>query len=101
MANTFGVRGGPHNINETTAFAWWPWVVALISHGTAAVRRSALASINMMLPCWPNSVAPLMDTYLQGLFTLANDTDNGVRKHVCSGRARQTPRATSRDAIQL
>ena len=26
-----------------------------------------------------------MDTYLQGLFQLANDSDNGVRKNVCSG----------------
>ena len=38
-----------------------------------------------MVPTWPATHAAAMDTYLQGLFQLANDSDNGVRKNVCSG----------------
>ena len=52
---------------------------------SATIRRRALGAINLMVPCWPESHAKLMDTYLQGLFQLALDQDNGVRKHVCSG----------------
>jgi transportin-1 len=62
-----------------------PRLLTLMAHQTPAVRRQALGSINLMVPSWPNSHAAMMDTYLQGLFTLAHDADNGVRKHVCSG----------------
>ena len=63
-------------------------------HQTPAVRRQALGSINLMVPSWPQSHASAMDTYLQGLFTLAHDgrgsglfhftlDTHNTRAHVC------------------
>ena len=60
-------------------------LLPLMANPDVGVRRTALASINLMVPTWPATHAAAMDTYLQGLFQLANDGDNGVRKHVCSG----------------
>ena len=60
-------------------------LLPLMANPDVGVRRTALASINLMDPTWPATHAAAMDTYLQGLFQLANDSDNGVRKNVCSG----------------
>ena len=60
-------------------------LLPLMANPDVGVRRTALASINLMVPTWPATHAAAMDTYLQGLFQLANDSDNGVRKNVCSG----------------
>lgn len=62
-----------------------PRLLTLMAHPEASVRRAALGSVNLMVPSWPESHWDAMDTYLRGLFTLAHDGDNGVRKHVCSG----------------
>ena len=60
-------------------------LLPLMANPDVGIRRTALGSVNLMVPSWPNTHAAAMDTYLQGLFQLANDGDNGVRKHVCSG----------------
>ena len=62
-----------------------PRLLQLMAHPTPGVRRSALGAINLMVPSWPSSHGAAMDTYLQGLFALAHDADNGVRKHVSAG----------------
>ena len=62
-----------------------PRLLTLMANPAASVRRAALGSINLMVPSWPHSHYAAMDTYLQGLFSLAQDADNGVRKHVCLG----------------
>jgi transportin-1 len=59
-----------------------PRLLTLMAHPTPGVRRQALGSINLMVPSWPQSHAAAMDKYLQGLFALAHDADNGVRKQV-------------------
>ena len=60
-------------------------LLPLMANPDVGIRRTALGSVNLMVPSWPNTHAAAMDAYLQGLFQLANDGDNGVRKHVCSG----------------
>ena len=63
-----------------------PKLLALVgSVQDAGARRISLGAINLMVPSWPHSHVQLMDQYLQSLFALAMNTDNGVRKEVCSG----------------
>mgnify|MGYP001183022614 CR=1 FL=1 len=76
------VQGMPEG---TPAGLLIPRLLTLMANPAASVRRAALGSINLMVPSWPHSHYAAMDTYLQGLFSLAQDADNGVRKHVCSG----------------
>lgn len=47
------------------------------------VRADALASINMFVPDKPKAVMENLETLMQHLFTLAGDTSEDVRKHVC------------------
>ena len=82
---TLGFRAFVGNIRRRTHAAErldWVWGTPRTrSLRSLAVLTWPAVSLDglyrVMLPCWPNSIAPLMDTYLQGLFTLANDTDNG------------------------
>ncbi|ABP01032.1 predicted protein [Ostreococcus lucimarinus CCE9901] len=62
-----------------------PRLFALFSSPAAKVRQQAVGVVNMIAPCWPENHYALLDSYLQGLFSLANDPDNDVRRLVCSG----------------
>ena len=62
-----------------------PKLFALFQAPSAKVRQQSVGVVNMIAPCWPENHYALLDTYLQGLFALANDSDNDVRRLVCSG----------------
>ncbi len=62
-----------------------PRLFALFKASSAKVRQQAVGVVNMIAPCWPENHYALLDSYLQGLFSLANDPDNVVRRLVCSG----------------
>ncbi|KAH7128429.1 armadillo-type protein [Dendryphion nanum] len=47
------------------------------------VRADALSSINLFVPDKPEAVMTNLDTLMQQLFTLASDSSDDVRKHVC------------------
>jgi len=44
-----------------------------------------LAVLNLMLPAMPDGMVDNIEAFTQGLFTLATDTDSGVRKQVGGG----------------
>lgn len=50
----------------------------------ATLRRLAVASVNQFITIMPGALYVHMETYLQGLFSLANDAAPEVRKLVCS-----------------
>ncbi|KAI7750159.1 hypothetical protein M8C21_003118 [Ambrosia artemisiifolia] len=49
-----------------------------------SLRKLALGSVNQFILLMPPVLFMSMDTYLQGLFVLANDPSSEVRKLVCS-----------------
>jgi transportin-1 len=51
----------------------------------AVLRRLALSAVNQFVVLFPPALFVNMDTYLQGLFSLANDSAAEVRKLVCAG----------------
>lgn len=62
-----------------------PRLFALFGAPSAKVRQQSVGVVNMIAPCWPEKHYALLDSYLHGLFALANDPDNDVRRLVCSG----------------
>ena len=70
---------------DTPAGILIPKLFALFQSPVAKVRQQAVGVVNMIAPCWPENHYALLDTYLHGLFALANDSDNDVRRLVCSG----------------
>ena len=70
---------------DTPAGLVIPRLFNLFGAPTPKVRQQAVGVVNMIAPCWPEKHYALLDTYLQGLFALANDPDNDVRRLVCSG----------------
>jgi transportin-1 len=50
----------------------------------AVLRRLALSAVNQFVVLFPPALFVNMDTYLQGLFSLANDSAAEVRKLVKS-----------------
>jgi hypothetical protein len=51
----------------------------------AVLRRLALSAVNQFVVLFPRALFVNMDTYVQGLFSLANDSAAEVRKLVCAG----------------
>ncbi|KAG2439212.1 hypothetical protein HXX76_004574 [Chlamydomonas incerta] len=62
-----------------------PPLLRLMQSPTEDVRRSAVAGLNLMAPSMPVGLQDNVDSFLQGLFALANDTSNRVRKEVVMG----------------
>ncbi|XP_076900422.1 transportin-1-like [Bidens hawaiensis] len=61
-----------------------PRLLKLFQSSHASLRKLALGSVNQFILLMPPVLWKSMDTYLQGLFVLANDTSSEVRKLVCS-----------------
>ena len=72
-------------MSDSPAGVLIPRLFALFQAPSAKVRQQSVGVVNMIAPCWPENHYALLDTYLQGLFALANDPDNDVRRLVCSG----------------
>ena len=62
-----------------------PRLMAKFGSPEAEFRRDALACVNLVVGYMPSALQLNLDLYLQGLFALAKDADNQVRKHVCNG----------------
>ncbi|KAH8708451.1 armadillo-type protein [Phaeosphaeriaceae sp. PMI808] len=61
----------------------FPKLLELTTSPIARVRADALASINIFIPEKPEAVDSNLDALLQQLFSLASDSSDEVRKHVC------------------
>lgn len=55
-----------------------------LKSSTARIRAQAIFCLNQLLPLKLQLVLVFLDHYLQTLFELAQDSDAGVRKNVCS-----------------
>ncbi|KAG2499029.1 hypothetical protein HYH03_003214 [Edaphochlamys debaryana] len=62
-----------------------PPLLRLMQSAAEDVRRSSVACLNLMAKSMPAGLQDNVDSFLQGLFALANDTSNRVRKEVVSG----------------
>eukprot|EP00894_Picocystis_sp_ML_P004070 jgi/Pico_ML_1/54587/g484.t1 len=62
-----------------------PRLMAKFGSPEAEFRRDALACVNLVVGYMPSALQLNLDLYLQGLFALAKDADNEVRKNVCNG----------------
>jgi transportin-1 len=62
-----------------------PRLLQFFASPHAALRRLALSAVNQFIVLLPPALFVNMDTYLQGLFSLANDSAAEVRKLVCAG----------------
>lgn len=61
----------------------FPKLLELTTSSQPRVRADALAAINVFVPEKPPTVISHIDTLLQQLFSLAGDSSEDVRKHVC------------------
>jgi transportin-1 len=61
----------------------FPKLLELTTSPLPKVRADALATMNVFIPEKPQAVADNLDALLQQLFTLASDSSDEVRKHVC------------------
>ncbi|KIY95424.1 Transportin-2 [Monoraphidium neglectum] len=68
-----------------------PPLLALLPHPSPAARRGALAILNLMLPSMPDGMVDNIEAFTAGLFSLATDTDPGVRKQVVAGLVNLLP----------
>ncbi|GFR43753.1 hypothetical protein Agub_g4865 [Astrephomene gubernaculifera] len=62
-----------------------PPLLRLMQSAAEDVRRLAVACLNLMAPHMPSGLQENVDSYLQGLFALANDGSNRVRQEVVGG----------------
>ncbi|GLC37773.1 hypothetical protein PLESTB_001475300 [Pleodorina starrii] len=62
-----------------------PPLLRLMQSAAEDVRCAAVACLNLMAPHMPRGLQDNVDSYLQGLFALANDSSHRVRKEVVSG----------------
>ncbi|EFJ40829.1 hypothetical protein VOLCADRAFT_107966 [Volvox carteri f. nagariensis] len=67
-----------------------PPLLQLMRSPVDDVRCMAVACLNLMAPHMPKGLQDNVDGYLQGLFALANDSSNRVRKEVVSGLVAST-----------
>ncbi|KAG0595592.1 hypothetical protein M758_UG179600 [Ceratodon purpureus] len=61
-----------------------PRLLKFLSSEHAVLRRLALGTVNQFIVLLPTALFIHMDTYLQSLFSLANDNSADVRKLVCA-----------------
>ena len=76
---------GPDGAAAAPNDALLPCVLALFGHADAAVRASAVATLNLAASNMPAWLVAHVDDYLRGLFALAHDAAPGVRRDVCAG----------------
>ncbi|KXZ52849.1 hypothetical protein GPECTOR_8g231 [Gonium pectorale] len=62
-----------------------PPLLRLMQSPADEVRRCAVACLNLMVPSMPTGLNDNVDSFLQGLFALANDSSARVRKEVVLG----------------
>ena len=75
-----------------------PRVLKHFSHPDPAARAIAISAINLAAEYMPTALQAGIDTYIQGLFALAQDPVAGVRKAVCAGLVQLT--ALAPDKLQ-
>jgi len=61
----------------------FPKLLELTNSPLPRVRADAIASMNIFVPDKPQAVMSNLDSLLQQLFRLANDSSDDARKHVC------------------
>jgi transportin-1 len=72
-------------LSERPINVFLPRLLQFFASPHAALRRLALSAVNQFIVLLPPALFVNMDTYLQGLFSLANDPAAEVRKLVCAG----------------
>eukprot|EP00249_Psilotum_nudum_P021527 c28143_g1_i2 orf=1539-4217(-) len=71
-------------IPERPINVFLPRLLKFFSSPHVSLRKMALSSVNQFIIFMPKALILNMDSYLQGLFALANDSAAEVRKLVCS-----------------
>ncbi|KAH9541786.1 hypothetical protein CY35_14G084100 [Sphagnum magellanicum] len=72
-------------LSERPINVFIPRLLQFFASPHAVLRRLALSATNQFVVLCPPALSVNMDTYLQGLFSLANDSAAEVRKLVCAG----------------
>ncbi|GAX84819.1 hypothetical protein CEUSTIGMA_g12240.t1 [Chlamydomonas eustigma] len=60
-------------------------LLKLMPSSSVDIRTKAVSALNLLTREMPVALLDKLDVYLQGLFALAHDNANTVRKEVCSG----------------